>query len=311
MGDPDGQPLSVVLHPRHPRGVAEAFRASKTIHLVEPEESGVVDALDDVAILVTYVWRPDYLRPHLRWVQSVSAGVDQFPLDDLRAADVALTSASGVHGPQVAEHTFALLLSLTRAVGVSIRDAGDHIWRPRTGAEIAGLTMAILGLGTIGEEIARRAVAWDMRVIGTKADPGSYAGVAERVMPPSRTVDVCREADVVVCVLPDNESTRGIIGADALDALGDGWLINVGRGTAVDEDALIDALDRGRLRGAGLDVFATEPLRDDSPLWSHPRVVLTPHIAGLSPKYGERLVQVFERNLPAFGGGRPWTGRVV
>lgn len=311
MGDLDGQPLSVVLHPRHPRGVAEAFRASKAIHLLEPEESGVVDALDDVAILVTYVWRPDYLRPQLRWVQSVSAGVDQFPLDDLRAADVALTSASGVHGPQVAEHTFALLLSLTRAVGVSIRDAGDHTWRPRTGAEIAGLTMAILGLGTIGEEIARRAVAWDMRVIGTKADPSSYAGVAEQVMPPSRTVDVCREADVVVCVLPDNENTRGIIGADALDALGDGWLINVGRGTAVDEDALIAALDRGRLRGAGLDVFATEPLRDDSPLWGNPRVVLTPHTAGLSPKYGERLVQVFERNLPAFAGERPWTGRVV
>lgn len=311
MGDPDGQPLRVVLHPRHPRGVAEAFRASDAFDLVEPEEADVAHALDDAAVLVTYAWKPDYLRPQLRWVQSVSAGVDQFPLDELRAAGVVLTSASGVHGPQVAEHAFALLLSLTRAVGVSIRDAADHVWRPRTGAEIAGSTMAILGLGTIGEEIARRAVAWDMQVIGTKADPSSYVGVVEHVLPPSETLDVCRRADVVVCVLPDTESTRGIIGADALDALGDGWLINVGRGSAVDEEALVAALDGGRLRGAGLDVFATEPLRDDSPLWSHPRVVLTPHIAGLSPKYGERLVEVFERNLPAFTGERPWTGRVV
>lgn len=177
--------------------------------------------------------------------------------------------------------------------------------------EIGGATMAILGLGAIGEEVAVRARAWGLDVIGTKQRPDLYSGVAERVGGPDDTIDICAAADIVVSVLPDTASTRGLINADVFDAIGAGWLVNVGRGTVLDEEDLIDALDRGELRGAGLDVFSEEPLPDDSPLWDHPRVVLTPHVAGFSPFYGERLVRVFEANRAALEGRGTWRGRVV
>jgi D-2-hydroxyacid dehydrogenase (NADP+) len=286
--------------------VADAFRADTSISVLEPAAEEVADMLDDQAILVTHAWESSFLTPKLRWIQSVSAGVEQFPVMDLRSAGVALTSARGVHAPQVAEHAFALLLALTRGVGVAMRDAGRREWRPRMADELTDRTMAVLGLGVIGEEIARRASAWGMDVIGIKANPTDYAGVARLVEGPDRTVEICEQADVVVCVLPANDRTIGLVGAEALSALGAGWIVNVGRGGVVDEQALVDALDTGVLRGAGLDVFATEPLPETSPLWDHPRVVVTPHTAGFSPRYGERLLRVFRSNLDGYLGRGPW-----
>jgi phosphoglycerate dehydrogenase-like enzyme len=171
--------------------------------------------------------------------------------------------------------------------------------------------MAVLGLGTIGEEVARRALAWGMRVIGTKARPSDYQGVAEEVTGPEGTVEVCRRADTVVCALPASPETAGLVGAEALSALGAGWLVNVGRGSAVDVPALLEALEAGELRGAGLDVFPEEPLPATSPLWSHPRVVLTPHTAGLSPAYGPRLADLLRANLAGYTGAGVWATRVV
>lgn len=305
-------PLRVVLDPRHPRGVAESFRAIDGIDLIEAEDpDGVAAAVRDAAVLVGWKWEDRFLADGLRWIQSISAGVEQFPLDELARRGVALTSARGVHGPQIAEHTFALLLAMTRNVAISTRDATERIWRPRMAEEIAGRTMAIVGLGSIGEEVAGRAVAWDMRVIGIKANPDGYDGVAERVSGPGALLDVCREADVVVSVLPDHPDTRGLFDDEAFAAIGAGWFVNVGRGSAVDEDALVRALDDGELRGAGLDVFEVEPLPDDSPLWSHPRVVVTPHMGGLSPAYGPRLARIFEQNLAAFRGEGAWRNRIV
>jgi phosphoglycerate dehydrogenase-like enzyme len=292
--------------------VEEALRAVDGIELVEPsDDDGVVEALGDAPVLVTFVWDDRFLTPALRWIQSVSAGVEQYPIEALRERGVALTSARGVNAPQVAEHVFALLLALTRAVGISMREAEKRVWRPRMGEELEGRVMAVLGLGTIGEEVARRAQLWGMEVVGTKAHPKGYRGHAVRVLPPEETVEACRLADVVVAVLPGGDSTRHLVGREAFDALGRGWFVNVGRGSTVDTSALLEALDHGELRGAGLDVFEDEPLPADSPLWSHPRVVLTPHIAGLSPLYGPRLARIFTANLEAFRRGRGWTNRVV
>jgi phosphoglycerate dehydrogenase-like enzyme len=304
--------VPVVLHPRHPRGVAEAFRSSAAFQLVEPaDDAGIVDALSEAPILVSFVWRPEFQSSRLGWVQSVSAGVEQFPVDSLADAGITLTSARGVHAPQVAEHVFALILAMTRGVGIAMRDAVGAVWRQRMGEELGGKTIGILGLGSIGEEVARKAHAWGLDVIGTKFDPAGYDGVARRVLGPEGTVEVCAEADIVVVVLPDTPGTRGIVDARALAALGAGWVVNVGRGAAIDHASLIEALERGPLRGAGLDVFETEPLPADSPLWSHPRVVLTPHTAGFSPRYGERLLALFEHNLEAWHGRGNWTNRVV
>ncbi len=304
--------MKVVLHHRHPRGVDDALEQVPGVRLIRTtSDDEVQENLQHSEVLVTFRWNERFRSPTLRWIQSISAGVDQFPIDELRESGVVLTSARGVHGPQVAEHAFALLLALTRGIGVSMRDTATATWQPRTGEELAGKTMGVLGLGTIGEEIARRASAWGMKVIGTKRDPGSYSGVARAVYPPGETIEVFRSADCVVSVLPDTPETRRVVGAAEFEALGDGWFVNVGRGSAVDEQALIAALEKGSLRGAGLDVFEEEPLPESSPLWRHPRVVMTPHTAGLSPEYGPRLARIFEANLAALDGDGMWVNRIV
>ncbi len=305
------EPVEVVVHPRHPRGVVQAFEDVEGITLVAPPLDELGRALASCQVFVTWVWRDDYHAPGLRWIQSISAGVDQFPVLDFAERKIVLTSASGLHAIPVAEHAFALLLALTHGVGVAVRDAVNRTWRQRTNEELTGKTMLVLGLGAIGEEIARRATTWGMRVIGIKQNPGNYDGVADQVHAPEDLLELAGLSDVIVAVLPDTEATRGIVDRKVLEALGQGWFVNVGRGTVVSESDLLWAIDQCGLRGAGLDVFEREPLPESSPLWSHPRVVLTPHTAGLSPMYGPRLAAIFSRNLAAFRGEGEWVNRVV
>jgi phosphoglycerate dehydrogenase-like enzyme len=192
-----------------------------------------------------------------------------------------------------------------------MRNAEARIWQQIPGTELTGATLGVLGLGTIGEEIARKAAAWGMTVVGTKAHPDEYDGVASAVFTPDATIEVFRTADAVVSVLPDTPATRGIVTAECLGAMDGGWFVNVGRGTAVSEQDLLEALDSGALAGAGLDVFDPEPLPVSSPLWSHSRVVITCHSAGLSPHYGSRLVGILRANLAALNGYGEWVNRIV
>ena len=298
----------VVLHPQHLRSVAEAL-PRLDIDLVIPDAEDLPAAIEESGILVTFVWDDAYLSG-LRWLQSISAGHEHYPLDVFAERDVVLTSASGVHGPQIAEHAFALLLGLTRGVGVASRNAEHMEWKRMVLHEISDLTLGVLGLGAIGEAVAQKARAWGMRVIGTKRTTSDYAGAADEVFGPEQTAEVFRSADVVVSVLPGGTDTDGIVTRDMLEALG-GWFVNVGRGNVVAEGDIIAALESGGLLGAGLDVFETEPLPETSLLWSHPRVVITPHVAGLSPHYGRRLAEIFEHNLRAYAGQDEWRNRIV
>lgn len=300
----------VVLHPAHNRSVGEAFRRASDLEIVLPPAAEVAEELARSAVLVTYRWDDSYLTESLRWIQSISVGVDQYPIERLRGAGVVLTSARGCHGPQVSEHAFGLLLALTRGIGRSMRNAEARLWKPIPGIEISGMTLGVLGLGTIGEAIAQKAVAWGMRVIGTKSHVADYSGVAQAVFGPEETLAVFERSDVVVSVLPDTESTRRIVTAECLAAMDGGWFVNVGRGTVVKEQDLLDALAAGSLAGVGLDVFDPEPLPESSPLWAHPRVVITNHTAGLSPHYGSRLLEIFRRNLEALDGFGEWVNRV-
>ena len=300
----------VVLHPEHNRSVGEAFRQAADLLVITPGADEVADALATAHVFVTYRWEDAYLTDSLRWIQSISVGVDQYPTDRLLEAGVVLTSARGCHGPQVSEHAFGLLLALTRGIGRSMRNAEARLWRPIPGVEISGMTLGILGLGTIGESIARKAVAWGMQVIGTKSHVAGYDGAAQAVFSAEETLVVFERSDVVISVLPDTESTRGIVTKECLAAMEGGWFVNVGRGTVVREQDLLDALASGALAGVGLDVFDPEPLPEPSPLWSHPRVVITNHTAGLSPHYGTRLLDIFRRNLAAFEGSGDWVNRV-
>ncbi len=267
--------------------------------------------LEDAPVLVTFRWSDDWIRPGLRWVQSISAGTDQYPLEALRENGTVLTSARGVHEVQVSEHAIALLLAMTRGVAESARQQEKHNWQWPPVADLSGLTVGVLGLGTIGEGVARRLSAFGMQVIGTKRDPGSYRGVASSVLGPDDTREVFRRADAVIITLPGGEETRGVVGADELAELQGGWLVNVGRGSVVDTGALVDALEAGVVRGAALDVFEDEPLPPESNLWDVPNLLITPHVAGSSPNYGPRLAAVMESNLPAFRGEGDWVNRVV
>ena len=304
----------VVVHPSHPWGVPESLSRVPGVQVITPPDlSSLSETLADPRseILVSFIWTDECLALGLKWIQSISSGLDHYPLDDLAAAGIRLTSGRGANAPAVAEHAFALLLAVTRRIGKSVRYSDRGLWRQGMGYELAGKTLGVLGLGTVGEEIAWRAKAWGMEVIGTKRRPDSYQGCAGRVFPPSETVEVFARSYAVISALPHARGAPPQVGAAELEALGDGWFVNVGRGSVVDTDALVAALDHGELRGAGLDVTFPEPPPDDSPLWRHPKVVLTPHLGGFSPEYADRLADIFAANLQAFRGEGEWVNLVV
>ncbi|MDQ7819647.1 MAG: D-2-hydroxyacid dehydrogenase [Armatimonadota bacterium] len=242
----------------------------------------------------------------LRWIHSTAAGVDQLLHPEVCERDIVVTSSSGIHPPLV-EHVFAFMLALSRRLHVAVRLQLQKRWdrRRMVGDELAGRTLGILGLGTIGREIAARARAFDMRVVGTKRTPAPVPGV-ERVLPPEGLPEVLREADVVVVTLPLTPQTRGLLGEAEFRMMKPSALfINVGRGAVVREDALVRALREGWIAAAALDVFEHEPLPADSPLYDLENVILTPHVSGTSPRYMDRAVPLFCENLRRFLTGQP------
>jgi D-2-hydroxyacid dehydrogenase (NADP+) len=288
-----------VLHPLHPPGLPAELALIEGVKIeTAVDADAVVSALNAGAtILLTFAWEDRFLTGGLRWVQAISAGMEQFPAAELTARGVRLTSAGNAHAPAVAEHAIALLLTVVRRIGPAVRNAPSRSWTPLPAHEIAGRTLGVLGLGAIGEQVATRAAALGMQVIGTKRRPSRYEGVAELVLGPESTLAICEAADALVIALPHTRDTIGLVGPEELAALGEGWLVNVGRGSAIDESALVWALTEGVLRGAGLDVFDTEPLPKESLLWDLPNVVITPHMAWSSDQLPQRLAKVFEANL--------------
>jgi len=303
--------VSVVLHPVLPPGVKEQLGRIPTLELACPDDdAGVAAALGQGApILVTYTWRPEFLTPSLRLVAGTGAGYEQYPLELLRQHHVVLTTGAGVNSACVAEHAFGLLLACTRRLGEAAVNQTERRWAPLLGEELAGKRLAIIGLGRIGEAIAVRAQGWDMEVRGLKRDVSAYAGVVSRVLGPAELPQLCQWADIAVLAAPAAAGEPPLIGSAELDALGAGWLINVGRGQLVDEEALVHALDEGQLRGAGLDVTATEPLPATSRLWDQPGVLLSAHNAGSGPGFGRRWIEIFRDNLAALNGSGAWRNR--
>ena len=242
----------------------------------------------------------------LKWIHSTAAGVDQLLYPEIRERGIILTASMGIHH-QLVEHIFAFLLALERRLHVAMRLQLQRKWdRTHTvGDELSGKTLGILGLGTIGQQLVRKAQAFDMRVIGTKRTPTPISGV-DRVLPPDGLPQVMRESDAVVVALPLTPQTRGLIGERELQMMKPtAWFINVGRGPIVHETALIQALRAGRIAGAALDVFEHEPLRSDSPLYELENVILTPHVSGASPRYMDRAVPLFCENLARYLRGTP------
>jgi phosphoglycerate dehydrogenase-like enzyme len=242
---------------------------------------------------------------HLRWVHALGAGVENL-CQDVAGTEILVTN-NHIHADAIADHVFAFLLTHTRRMRDAHESQAARHWvhNELVGTILAGQTMGVLGLGTIGRGVARRAAAFGMRVVGTKRRPEPIPGVAE-VRSPEDTDGVLRQSAVLVIALPLTPSTHRIVGARELALLPEGaFVVNIGRGGLVDEAALLAALRSGRLGGAGFDVFEQEPLPPDSPLWNAPRLIITPHISGDFPGYLDRMVPIFCENLERYLAGQP------
>jgi phosphoglycerate dehydrogenase-like enzyme len=245
----------------------------------------------------------------LRWIQSPSAGVNYLQtLTELVESDIVLTNTRGAHGPSIGEHTFALLFALTRHIPESIQAQRNHYWaRPelyRTSREMRGLTMGVVGYGAIGRAVAQRAKGFDMEILAVDPHPDPGAPFVTETWGMERLPDLLAQADVVVVAAPLTAESYHLLDAAALARMkSDAYLIVVSRGGIVDEEALADALEAGKLAGAGLDVTEIEPLPAESRLWEAPNTVITPHTAGDSSEKERRCVEILRENLIRFAHG--------
>ncbi len=253
-------------------------------------------------------WRPgDCLKrmPRLRWIQAMTAGVEAWLGDaDLRD-DIALCCARGSHRVSMPENILGAMFHLTKPYMAIALDQRDSRWNKRQSVPLAGKTLGILGLGAIGQELARKAAALEMRVIGTKRRPGPLPHVAE-VYPQTETAAVLGAADFVVVLLPATADTENFINAERLRAMKPGaWLLNFARGALVVDADLIAAVQAKTIAGAVLDVFREEPLPATHPFWQTEGILVLPHIGGGHPNRTEAVADIFIDNARRFLAGQP------
>jgi phosphoglycerate dehydrogenase-like enzyme len=242
--------------------------------------------------------------PRLGWLHTSFAGTDHPVFDALLARGITITNGVGVSAPSIAGTVILYLLALSRDLPRWTRDQDARRWEPRRFNDLAGMRLGIVGMGSIGGEVARLAAAFEMEVIGLRRHPRGDEPCT------TWTADALPEllawADAVVVSAPLTEATRGMFDATAFATMRPGaWFVNVGRGEVVDEAALVDALARGHLGGAGLDVFVAEPLPHDSPLWSLPNVIVTPHSSGITERSRRRSIDLFVDNFGRHTRGEP------
>ncbi len=250
---------------------------------------------------------PFLAAKRLRWVQSIGVGFETMLYPEMIESDVIITNTAGAFDAAMAEHAFALLLSLTRGMR-----AYDDLQKTRGWSreipvhQLAGKTMGVLGLGSIGRAVAVRAKAFGMRVIALDAQVKSPPEGVDEVFGPDRTEGVFRASDVIVVGLPLTERTQGLVNRERLRMMKPtAYVINIARGPIIAEADLVAALRAGEIAGAGLDVFEVEPLPKDSPLWDLPNAVVTSHVGGRSPEGIDNIEGVLVDNLRRFAKGAP------
>ena len=299
----------LVLHPhadRFKHALAQEFRGvevlpakSREEALAQAGEARAIVALDsrfDEGLIAA--------APHLQWIQALSSGTEVIAgLKCLDRSRVIVTTTRGIHGPQMSEMTLMHMLALTHRLPHMLRNQQEHRWERFEQPLLWRKTVAILGVGAIAEALARCCKAFEMNVIGISRSERQVEHF-DRVYPRTRIEEAVALADYLVVLAPHTRANHGIVDAGVLAAMKpDAYLVNVSRGGVIDEDALLDALRRRAIAGAGLDVFATEPLPEDHPLWSMDNVMITPRLGGMSNVYVEQALPVLRHNLAAFVSG--------
>lgn len=256
------------------------------------------------------------LIPRARWIQGTSTGIGQLLVrTELIHSPITFTTARGIHAKPLADFVVMSMLSFAKGGLRMARDQAAHRWERYCGRDLTGATVGLVGLGTIGREVASRCRAMAMRVIATKRTMGDGAGGSDQtgaaspvdaLLPLSDLPLLLKQADFLVLAVPQTPETEGLIGKREIEAMKPGAvLINIARGAVVDEPAMIAALQDGRLGGAALDVFAKEPLPADSPLWDMPNVLVSPHSASTIDSENAQLTDLFCENLRRYLLGEP------
>jgi D-2-hydroxyacid dehydrogenase (NADP+) len=273
-----------------------------TIHAVTREEE-VMPHAEKMEILITIYRVSDELLKqavNLRWIQVMTTGVDYIVNRPSLRKDVIVTSCRGIHGPQMSEMAFLLMLALNRNFPRVIRNQDQRIWERWPATLLFQKKVGILGMGVIGEEIANKCKAFGMTVFGIDIVPRKIDSV-DLYYHPGKLPEVAGDVDYLILVAPATPETHKIVGPKVLSCMKpSAFLINIARGELVDDEALIQALDSGTIAGAALDALPVEPLPADHPLWRAKNIIITPHVGGMSDIYVEQVLPILEENLRRF-----------
>lgn len=320
MAEGNAQPINIVVALAHDAEPYNALHDALAAAGIPPDKYRIIRSLGkqhleeiiadcDVAI----VWHlpPELIRraKRLKWVHFAMAGVDDALHPALVESPLLVTSSAGTHAWPVAEHAFAMILAFARGLVPAFGNQRERRWARRgvvySITELRGLTLGVIGLGHIGRAVVQLGKAFGMRVLGLDRHGHTDAPVDE-CFDPAGLLKLLSRSDFVVLCVPLTAETRGMIGIDEIRKMKPtAYLINVARGAVVREDILLEALRRRWIAGAGLDVFVTEPLPPEHPFYDLDNVILTPHVAGVTPHYWERMAKVFAENFRRFLAGEP------
>ncbi len=300
-------------HPAYRLAERFAARETRIDHFEVRSLDDLQSRLGEAQVLVVSgLWRNTLIAaaPQLAFIQSISAGIDQYDRPMLKEAGIRLASAQGANERAVAEHAMALMLALARKLPMARDNQAARRWRglisdfARREDELGGKTLVIVGMGRIGSRLAKLARAFDMRVIGVKRDASRGGEAADLVVATDRLHEVLPQADYVALTCPLTDETRNLFDGRAFAALRPAaCLVNVARGAVVDEAALVKALEQGRLAAAAVDCVLEEPLAPSSPLWTVENLLITPHSAGETRRYEDNVIDLLLDNLE-----RRWSG---
>ena len=306
------QPKKVLVE-GNPALATELQAATPNVKVIAVNPQTVMHEIVDADAFIGSI-RPEQVRAgkNLKWVQIMSAGAENVLFksgtNDLRDSKIVLTNNKIVQGPEIADHALAMLLTLTRGLNVAGRNQREERWqaRPYNGIELRGKTAVVIGVGGIGNQIATRAWAFGMTVIGVDPEDKPLSPFLNKVVKPDQIDEVIPQADVVFISAPDTPMSHKMMGASEFELMKPhSYFLAVSRGGLYAMDGLVKALDSKRLDGAGVDVTDPEPLPQGHALWKFDNVIITPHVAGRSDRDQERMIGTIKENLRRFADGKP------